>query len=158
MTPSMLHLRTIDLTTTSIPNTRLINHSKSGIGIISSCILDTINSDIRTTGLIQWNPGATVINWLCSIGNISASRFTHFDIVDFYLSIHKPLLLKALTIYLHMLPLPILLPNNLTNLLSCSIFLLTVTHILRHCMTFLDQSQLSSYINRISFVIQVQNG
>lgn len=68
---------------------------KDEVGIVSQHNLETINIDIRwTTGLMQWGSNSTVIDWFCTVENKAVCRFTQFDIVCFYPSVTKSLLLK----------------------------------------------------------------
>ena len=80
------------------PTCRLINPSKSEIGIISKQILQRINSNIvKSTNINQWKNTDAVIKWFSNIPNKSTRSFVCFDIVDFYPSISEELLNKALT-------------------------------------------------------------
>ena len=77
---------------------RLINPSKSEIGIISKKILQRINSKVvASNSLNQWKNTDSVIKWYNDIPNKSAHSFICFDIVDFYPSISEELLTAALT-------------------------------------------------------------
>ena len=77
---------------------RLINPSKSEIGIISKQILQRINSKIaNSTELNQWKNTDSVIIWFNEPTDKSDCSFISFDIVDFYPSISEKLLLDALT-------------------------------------------------------------
>ena len=80
------------------PTCRLINPSKSEIGIISKKILQRINSKVvASNSLNQWKNTDSVIKWYNDIPNKSAHSFICFDIVDFYPSISEELLTAALT-------------------------------------------------------------
>ena len=79
------------------PKCRLINPAKSEIGIISKHYLELINSKIREkTQMNQWRNTKSVIEWFKAIKNKSKSSFIKFDIVEFYPSISKKLLSKAI--------------------------------------------------------------
>lgn len=79
------------------PQTRLINPAKSEIGKISKIILERINTNIReTTGLNQWQNTNDVINWFNGIDNKNEYNVITFDICNFYPSISKDLLAKAI--------------------------------------------------------------
>lgn len=79
------------------PCCRLINPAKSQIGKISKQILEKINYSIKqTTKLNQWKNTNEVIQWFNKIDNKSSYSFICFDIVEFYPSISKELLTKAL--------------------------------------------------------------
>ena len=75
------------------PTCRLINPSKSEIGIISKKILQRINSQIlKYTNLNQWKNTDSVITWFKNMPNKSTRSFITFDVVDFYPSISEELL------------------------------------------------------------------
>ena len=79
------------------PKCRLINPAKSEIGIISKHYLELINSKIREKIQVnQWRNTKSVIEWFKAIKNKSKSSFIKFDIVEFYPSITKELLSKAI--------------------------------------------------------------
>ena len=76
---------------------RLINPAKPQIGKVSSQLLQEINSAIRkATGLKQWRATKDAIKWFDNIDEKSRKEFTQLDIVDFYPSIKKDLLEKAI--------------------------------------------------------------
>ena len=80
------------------PTCKLINPSKSEIGIISKQILQRINSKIvNSTKLNQWKNTDSVIIWFNELTDKSDRSFISFDIVDFYPSISEKLLLDALS-------------------------------------------------------------
>jgi hypothetical protein len=75
------------------PTCRLINPSKSEIGIISKKILQRINSQIlKYTNLNQWKNTDSVITWFKNMPNKSTRSFITFDVVDFYPSVSEELL------------------------------------------------------------------
>ena len=77
--------------------TRLINRSKSNIGIISKVILDRINQNLRTkTGLNQWKSSQDVLSWFNNLQDKQNYTFLKLDIVSFYPSITEELLLDAI--------------------------------------------------------------
>ena len=79
------------------PTCRLINPTKSEIGIISKNILDNINKEIiEVTKANLWRSTSNVIEWFQAIPNKSQHAFITFDVCDFYPSISKQLLTKAL--------------------------------------------------------------
>ena len=79
---------------------RLINPSKSEIGIISKQILDRINVDpIKHTSAIQWKNTGALINWFNSIPDKQDCSFLTYDVVKFYPSITQKLLQEALHVY-----------------------------------------------------------
>ena len=92
------------------PTCRLINPSKSEIGIISKQILDNIHKKvisrqildninkkvIRTAQVNQWKSTSNVIQWFQAIPEKNKHAFITFDVCDFYPSISEQLLLKAL--------------------------------------------------------------
>ena len=76
---------------------RLINPSKSEIGVVSKHILDEINSAvISSTQINQWKNTASVLKWFNSLENKEKLSFICFDVCDFYPSINEKLLSKAL--------------------------------------------------------------
>ena len=77
---------------------RLLNPSKSEIGLISKKFLERIINDIkRSTNVNHWRETSAVIDWFKKINNKKKSRFIKFDIVDFYPSITEKLLDNSLT-------------------------------------------------------------
>ena len=73
-------------------DTRLINPSKTNMGIISKKILDRVNGDIRSQiGVNQWRSTNEVLKWFDSIPNKEKKHFFQFDIVSFYPSISEKL-------------------------------------------------------------------
>ncbi len=79
------------------PTCRLINPSKSEIGIISKRILDRINTEVlNKTKANQWKNSTSVINWFKNTQTRKNSTFLTFDVVNFYPSIDKDLLQKAI--------------------------------------------------------------
>ena len=79
------------------PTCRLINPSKSEIGIISKHILDDINTKIlQATKVNLWKSTSNAIEWFKSIPEKEKQAFITFDVCDFYPSITEELLLKAL--------------------------------------------------------------
>ena len=76
---------------------RLINPAKLEIEIISKHYLDFINNEIREkTQMNQWHNTKSVLEWFKAIKNKTKSSFINFDIVEFYPSISKELLSKAI--------------------------------------------------------------
>ena len=76
---------------------RLINLSKSEIGIVSKHYIDQINKSIKEkSNGNQWKNTQALIPWFKNIKNKSNSSFIKFDKADFYPSISKDLLLKAI--------------------------------------------------------------
>ena len=84
----------------NFPNTvscRLLNPFKSEIGRISKIILDRINQNIRNgAGINQWQSTGAVQDWFNRLPPNTKHTFITFDVVDFYPSITKKLLLDAL--------------------------------------------------------------
>ena len=79
------------------PTCRLINPSKSEIGIISKRILDEINTTIiQKTQINQWKNTTSVLNWFNALQHKENLSFICFDVCDFYPSITEKLLSKAL--------------------------------------------------------------
>ena len=76
---------------------RLINPSKSEIGVISKHILDDINTSIiNQTKIYQWKNTSSVLKWSNDLQNKILLSFICFDMSDFYPSITEKLLCKAL--------------------------------------------------------------
>ena len=76
---------------------RLLNPCKSQVGKISKRHLETMNKKIReVTSLNQWRNTTDVLGWFKNIPNKSRSKFIKFDIVSFYPSISRDLLMKAI--------------------------------------------------------------
>ena len=79
------------------PTCRLINPTKSEIGIISKHILDNINEEIiKVTKANLWRSTSNVIKWFQAVPNKSQHAFITFDVCDFYPSITEQLLTRAL--------------------------------------------------------------
>ena len=78
------------------PKCRLINPTKSNVGKISKVKLDEINKAIRLkTKLLQWTNTDQMLEWFSRIDGKKCSLMK-FDVVEFYPSITKQLLNKAL--------------------------------------------------------------
>jgi predicted GIY-YIG superfamily endonuclease len=76
---------------------RLINPSKTQIGIISKNILEKVNKEIRLkSGSNQWQSTKEVLHWFNGLQNKNNLTFLQFDIESFYPSISEELLLKAI--------------------------------------------------------------
>ena len=79
------------------PTCRLINPSKSEIGIISKNILEHINKEIiQATKVNLWKSTSNTIEWFKAIPEKDKHAFITFDVCDFYPSISEDLLLNAL--------------------------------------------------------------
>lgn len=79
------------------PNCRLINPTKSEIGIISKKLLDNINKAlIDQTKVKIWKNTQAVVDWFNNIPNKNQHTFISFDVCDFYPSITEELMTKAL--------------------------------------------------------------
>ena len=79
------------------PACRLINPSKTEIGIISKHLLDGINSKIiQATKVNLWKSTSNVIKWFNTIPEKCQHAFITFDVCEFYPSISEELLMKAL--------------------------------------------------------------
>ena len=77
--------------------TRLINPTKSNIGLIAKQKLEKINNVLREKlKLNQWRDTKSVINWFEKLENKSDLYFLQLDIVDYYPSITKEVFEKAL--------------------------------------------------------------
>ena len=84
----------------NFPNTvscRLLNPCKSEVGKISKRYLEKINSEVRNAIEVnQWRSNQAVIDWFNAIPNKKESRFLKFDIVSFYPTISRNVLLEAI--------------------------------------------------------------
>ena len=79
------------------PTCRLINPSKSEIGVLSKQILDEINTAIiGSTRINQWKNTSSVLKWFNALEYKETLSFICFDVCDFYPSINEKLLSKAL--------------------------------------------------------------
>ena len=79
------------------PTYWLINSSKSEVGKISKHILDNINTQLMDKiQLNKWKNTKAITNWFTSITNKNNTAFIQFDITDFYPSITKYTLDRAL--------------------------------------------------------------
>jgi hypothetical protein len=77
---------------------RLINPSKSDIGIISKHILEKINAKVKSeTKSNQWRSTNEALEWFNKLENKSEYTFLQYDIEAFYPSISETLLKKAIT-------------------------------------------------------------
>ena len=76
---------------------RLINPAKSQIGIISRLILQRVNNELRLKlKLNQWQSTQDVLKWFSGIKGKGRKAFMQWDIKEYYPSISKPLLDKAI--------------------------------------------------------------
>ncbi len=79
------------------PACRLINPSKSELGRVSKKILEKVNRSIlENCSLNQWKNTDEVIGWFSKINSKSNQTFICFDVREFYPSITKELLMKAI--------------------------------------------------------------
>ena len=79
------------------PKCRLINPTKSEIGIISHQILTRINNDIRNKiNVNQWKNTNDVLCWFQGLENKQRLEFIQLDIVEFYPSISEKLFKQAI--------------------------------------------------------------
>lgn len=76
---------------------RLLNPSKTKIGIISKQILENINKKVREkTGSNQWRNTQEVLQWFNTVKRSNSSSFFKFDIENYYPTINKDVLFSAL--------------------------------------------------------------
>ena len=81
----------------SNPKCRLINPAKSEIGKASELFIENINSKVRELSSVnKWQDSNAIINWFKNIKSQSKCIFMQFDVEEFYPSISKDLLLKAI--------------------------------------------------------------
>ena len=76
---------------------RLINPAKPQLGKVSSQMLQQINKAVReATGLKQWRSTSDALQWFDNIDKKRTKEFVQLDIIDFYPSISKTVLEKAI--------------------------------------------------------------
>ena len=76
---------------------RLINPAKSELGKVAKIIVENINKTVREKlHCKQWRNTSNVIGWFQNITDKGSCIFIQFDIEEFYPSITKHLLLKAI--------------------------------------------------------------
>ena len=79
------------------PKCRLINPANSEFGKVSKIIVENINKTVREKlHCNQWRNTSNVIDWFQNITDKGNCIFIQFDIEEFYPSITKHLLLKAI--------------------------------------------------------------
>jgi hypothetical protein len=79
------------------PKCRLINPAKSELGKVSKTMIENINNKVRAEiRANQWKNSDDVINWFSNIKDKPNCTFVQFDIEEFYPSITKKLVCKAL--------------------------------------------------------------
>jgi len=79
------------------PTCRLINPAKTELGKVSKQIIERIIKETKeTTGVNIWRNTHEAIKWFKDIPNKVNAKFIVFDIVEFYPSISKELLVEAL--------------------------------------------------------------
>ena len=80
------------------PKFRLINTSKSEIGMVSKKMLAQIVQVVREKSqLLQWKNTDSVIAWFKGLKDKNRLQFIQFDVVDFYGSISEELLENSIT-------------------------------------------------------------
>ena len=82
----------------SNPKCRLINPAKAELGKVSKVKLDNINEKVRISSKVnQWHNTNEVIEWFKNIKEKESCTFIQFDIEEFYPSISRSLLDKAIS-------------------------------------------------------------
>ena len=77
--------------------TRLINPSKTELGKISKNIIENIVTNVREASHSNiWRDSLDTIEWFRGIKNKSKASFIQFDIIDFYPSISKKILIDSI--------------------------------------------------------------
>ena len=77
--------------------TRLINPSKTELGKISKNIIQNIVTNVREASHSNlWRNSLDTIEWFRRIKNKSKASFIQFDIIDFYSSISKKILIDSI--------------------------------------------------------------
>ena len=83
---------------TNNPKCRLINPAKSELGKVSKVLLDNINRKVRDSSKVnQWHNTDEVIEWFENVEGKESCIFVQFDIEEFYPSISRSLLDKAIS-------------------------------------------------------------
>jgi len=83
---------------TNNPKCRLINPAKSELGKVSKVLLDNINRKVRDSSKVnQWHNTDEVVEWFENIEDKKSCIFVQFDIEEFYPSISRSLLDKAIS-------------------------------------------------------------
>ena len=79
------------------PKCHLINPANSELGKIAKIIVEKINKTVREKVYCnQWRNGSNVIDWFQNIVDKGNFISIQFDIEEFYLSVIKHLMLKAI--------------------------------------------------------------
>ena len=79
------------------PKFRVINPTKSELGMISKQMLSEIITTVKSKShFVQWKNSDATIDWFMKLENKSNLRFLQFDVVDFYASISPQLLENSL--------------------------------------------------------------
>ena len=64
---------------------RLINPSKSEVGLVSKCYLSNIIADVsKKTKVNQWRNTSTVTDWFKNLADKQKQKFIKFEIAGFY--------------------------------------------------------------------------
>jgi hypothetical protein len=84
---------------------RLINPTKSELGMVSKKMLDKIIETVKSKShLLQWKNSDSVIQWFSSLQNKQRLHFIQFDVINFYASISPDLLENSLTFAARYIP------------------------------------------------------
>ena len=76
---------------------RLINPSKSEVGLVSKSYLSNIIASIsKKTKVNQWRNTSTVTDWFKNLAGKQKRKFIKFDIAEFYPAISEDLLNKSI--------------------------------------------------------------
>ena len=76
---------------------RLINPSKSEVGLVSKTYLNDIKAKVsKNSGVNQWRSTSTIIEWFKALPNKHSRKFINFDIAEFYQSVSEKLLDKSI--------------------------------------------------------------
>ena len=87
------------------PKFRLINPTKSELGMVSKKMLDKIIETVKSKShLLQWKNSDSVIQWFSSLQNKRRLHFIQFDVINFYASISPDLLENSLTFAARYIP------------------------------------------------------
>ena len=88
----------VDVSYWNNPKFRLINPTKSELGMVSKQMLSKIITAVKNkTQFMQWKNSDSVIHWFSQLSNKEKLHFIQFDVVNFYGSINQDLLENSLT-------------------------------------------------------------
>ena len=105
------------------PQFRVINPTKSELGMISKQMLTEIISAVKSKSqLVQWKNSDSTIDWFVKLENKKKLRFLQFDVVDFYASITPQILENSLTFAARFIPINQLTRNTIWQATNSFLF------------------------------------